>query len=67
MKSISCADMPGNDGTCTAAVTGETTDECIQKMMSHAQGVHADALAGMDASMHAQMSQFMTQFLDARA
>jgi predicted small metal-binding protein len=67
MKKISCADMPGSDGACNHTVTGESTQECIDKMFAHAAESHSDKIASMTPEQSQQMGQFMTQFLDAQA
>ena len=67
MKKISCADLPGNDGTCNITITAETTDEAVQKMFAHAQKAHADKLASITPEQAKQMEGMMREFLDKQA
>jgi len=63
MKSIKCADL-GDSGGCEFEATGETNDEVIGKMFSHAAEVHKEKVENMSDEEKKGMAAKMTEMLD---
>jgi predicted small metal-binding protein len=57
MKSLSCKDLGAV--TCPFVATGETDDEVVQKMVTHAALIHPEDVAKMKAMPEGSMEIMM--------
>jgi len=63
MKTLKCSDL-GAGPACNFEATGETNQEVIDKMFTHAGEVHKDKVEGMSDEDKAGMVTKMNEILD---